>query len=823
MKKLGSLLAIAALVASLVVSVVAPSPAGAGECDSPAVRDITINQGVGSYDRLAQGKEALVRVFLSLPSCAARGASITLDPASTTMTVTDGTSPLSPALTPVSPVGSAPALVAYSSGPAVDAAGDPKFVVPGAALSRADGAGLAAAFSFVIGYQYKASKSSTPVPGSITVTTLPGTTTPISKPVEKRVAPLRVLVVAMGDAARDYSTQLTPDGITAVQRGMHALGRMLPVADGVGSLADSGSPGIRYTITPTIIDLRPLGLLDAEGKFCGRQENFDPIKQSLATYLSEWNAASGNPRADRVLGVVDAAISYGGESMCADGWATIKGSVGWARAIPDTSTTPSMTGALMAMELGHTFGLVPPTRDRIGDLYHSPNEQADGTAPERAYNLTSRSYLAADKTALRMAANGWDGTTTVFEPADWAFAQCALGGTTSTECTQFASTDATAGAATGQRVFVLAGSIGHTATGHVANVVDSHEATAWPTGTTTDNHIVLVQLSGTKKVERTDNVHVAPEESAHHDHEAGDVVEDPTGTFRVAVPFDPDTTRIELRSGSQVLYTRTASPAPVMTAGASSTRVVGNQNISNDPAVDDTAAALSPDAELVAWQRPDGIVIASGDDPTQRVTITGASQPAISPRHDPSTRRYSVAYVVADGSIDMVEVDLASGTPVVGASRDVYLARPLLSPGIPASHPSFSPDNSRIAFEIQKDIATIELVRSPLPCAVLGALLCRPTKVAATAADETWPSWSQSDASTIAYVQGADVVVRSIGSGNDPADAAQAVVLATNATEPSFGTGVVAYRSTDATKPGLVLRDATAPGAAPVPITTDAS
>ena len=815
--KLGMVLAMAVLTASLAVAG-SVGPASAATCNLvPVVRDVTINQGLGSYTRLAQGKEALVRVYLSLPSCAPNGSSITLRPTGTSMTVTNGSATIGNALAPVSP-STTPTLVPYASAPAVDAAGDPKFVLPGSSLVSADGAGFNAGFTFSIAYSSKASRTAPEVTGTLPVSTRPGSTTPISVAVEKRVAPLRVLVVGMGDASRDYSTQLTAAGINAVQQGMATLSRMMPVSDGVGALASTTGAGVRYTITPSLIDLGPNGLklLDAEGKFCGTAANFEPIKGTLAAFLTEWNTANPTAPADRVVGIADEVVSRGAEANCADGWATVKGSVGWVRALADRTGAPSMTGSLLAMELAHTLGLVPPTRDAFGSLYHSPNLESDATAPDRAYHLTSRAYVQADRTAMRVS-SGWNNATTVFEQADWAFAQCALGGTVTSECTTYASNDATAGSAP-EPVFVLSGTIGHNASGHVANVVDSHVASGRPTGPTSDTHVQLVQRGSSGAV-RTDNVHVAPEESTHD--QGGGVAEPASGTFRVAVPLDPRTSSIELRSGTQVLYTRQASAPPVMTSGSSSFTVVGVKSVSADAAVDDTAAALSPDGEVVAWQRPAGLVIASATDPTKRVAVAGGTQPAIGPRFSPDSKRYPVAYVVADGSINFVNVDLTSGTPVLTAAPQlVYDATPFLGSSNPASHPTFAPDNSRIAFAVAGDIATIELVRSSFPCDLLGVLLCRATKVAATPAVESWPTWSQSEPSTIAYVQGADVVRRDIGSGNTASSTADVELLAAKATEPSWGGNAVAYRSTDATKPGLFVLDTSAPGATATRVTT---
>src|ERR1041385_2036457 len=56
----------------------AKPPGGTTTCDLTQLqlRDSTVNQGLGSYDRLVRGKETLVRLYFSTPSCAATDASI---------------------------------------------------------------------------------------------------------------------------------------------------------------------------------------------------------------------------------------------------------------------------------------------------------------------------------------------------------------------------------------------------------------------------------------------------------------------------------------------------------------------------------------------------------------------------------------------------------------------------------------------------------------------------------------------------------------------------------------------------------------------------
>src|SRR5205085_12475335 len=76
-----------ALVVSLLIFAIAPTApvaaANTASCSGGAapplsllLRDVTINQGLGSYTLLARGKQTIVRLFLSLPSNAASDASM---------------------------------------------------------------------------------------------------------------------------------------------------------------------------------------------------------------------------------------------------------------------------------------------------------------------------------------------------------------------------------------------------------------------------------------------------------------------------------------------------------------------------------------------------------------------------------------------------------------------------------------------------------------------------------------------------------------------------------------------------------------------------
>jgi hypothetical protein len=448
------------------------APAGAAvACDLvPQLRDVTINQGVGSYPRLARGKETLVKAFLSLPSCAPRGASIARTGG--TLTVLNGTTALgtAQAATPA-PTATYPTLVPHAVAPALNATGDPTFVVPGSYLQPSSTEAFTASFSFTIRYSAKTSSTAAPVTGSVTFTNRPGTTTRITAPVERKTNALRVLVVPMGDPTKLFSSQFSDAARAATQNGMATVSRVFPVPSGTTGLEGTG--GLRYTINPAVLDVSKLL---SGGKFCGGTANFDALKGPLAQTLLSWNTANPTKPADRVMGVVDAAISNGGSSGCAEGMAAVGGTQSWVRAIPATSTAPSMTGALMAMELGHTLGLVPKDRSDFYSPHHSPNTQADVTAPDRAYNVSLRSYVNDDRTAMTMA-GAWNNGNVLFERDDYLALLCALGGAPGGGCT----TSGVVGTAQGvgaDPTFVISGTTNGRADGTA--VVNSYFAAGAP-------------------------------------------------------------------------------------------------------------------------------------------------------------------------------------------------------------------------------------------------------------------------------------------------------------------------------------------------------
>ena len=121
----------------------------------------------------------------------------------------------------------------------------------------------------------------------------------------------------------------------------------------------------------------------------------------------------------------------------------------------------------MAMELSHTWGGEP------NSTHHSSNVSADTTNPGRAYNVTTRSYLATNRSVMKysfVTSPPWDDTLTLLEPADYSYDRCAFGGTVPTDgsCTGLGTT-------TGTTLGVPAGTVKsrlHRATQHLATRLD---------------------------------------------------------------------------------------------------------------------------------------------------------------------------------------------------------------------------------------------------------------------------------------------------------------------------------------------------------------
>jgi CSLREA domain-containing protein len=555
----------------------------------PQLRDVTINQGLGSYSPLAWGKDTLVRLYLSQPSCAPTGALIQVTGG--TLTIAGGgvanRTVSSPTPTLVSVF---PALATYNTAPAVDSTGDVKFDAPGPTLSpAATAAGFTATFTATLTYSAQASSRTAPTTGSVNFSTRPGTTTSITAPVAKKTNALRVLVVPMGDPTKLYNTQLTASGQAEVQRGMLTLSRIYPLRDGIASLTDTTTTGLaaglKYSISPTLLNVASLM---SGGFFCGNSANFTTLRGLLAQFLQAFNSANPATPADRVLGVGDQAVTKGSSDGCDEGRAAVNGNEAWARLIYDATGAPSRTGALMGMELAHTMGAVPAGRN--DGAFHSLYTNADYLPGDlnRAFNIATRSVLAGtndDHTVMRFV-TPWDNTNTVLEKADWGLLLCRLGGPTTSDC----ATAGTVGSAAAGPAFVMSGTtsgasgICATCVGAAAgtNVVESYFSNSMPQtrpDPASDYHLVQ-KRNGSALAAPFGNQGVPISSTDTHHDGTSPPSHTEVGLFSVALPFDTSADRIELWKGTPgsanglLLYARNTSAAPTVTSMTSGEPIV---------------------------------------------------------------------------------------------------------------------------------------------------------------------------------------------------------------------------------------------------------
>jgi hypothetical protein len=552
----------------------APAP-GLRACTAaelaPVLGATTLNQGVGSYatQKLTRGKETLVRFFLTYQSVVGSSCSGTTSIRSANLTVRNTASSASfGPITAFQSFGTSGAAIA-SSTVSVDSSADPKFVVPASRLNSClvdttttpcNDSSTGFTLGFTASLTFTTSASSTVQ--SVTLAS------PLVAPIDLTSRAFRVLGIPMGDATQLYSTQLTTNGRAAVSNAFAALSRMFPVPGGVASTLTATSEGIRYKLDlAAMLNVKAIsGAYDPNGKFCGSQAVFDAIKGQLATYLAVYNASVANPaqRADRVLGVVDSAISDGSTSQfnCAEGMASTNSPEGWVRAIPDqpksgsTPAKPSMTGALMAMELAHTFGL-----DHTTATFHSPNIQADVTAPDRAYNVSARSWVADDRSVMRfVASNPFNNDNAFLELGHFENMLCNFGGSLSGNCT--AAVGGTTVAAGG--TFAIGGTIDLTGSTPVAHVVESFASTEDGVFAPDPNSNLKVRF--TTLTGSTSEIGI-PYSTHSSEHRSDTQLNETTAVFGGVFEAPLGIRKVELTFNGTALYTREADATPPQPVG----------------------------------------------------------------------------------------------------------------------------------------------------------------------------------------------------------------------------------------------------------------
>src|SRR5437763_4886521 len=417
---------------ALVASVVAlgAERADAATCTAtqpvPQVREAMVNQGIGADSPLVRGKDAVARVFLSLPTCSTGTADYVEITGATVQTTTTQGNPLAATQWTTANGSTYPRIASYANAPVsgAESPGDPKFVIPGSALDATAATGngsFTVTFGFNISYTAHLAGAATGTPGTATPTT--------TVTVGAKSNNFRVLVVPMGDTLNLTTPQFPAAATQAVQNGMLTASRLLPVRNGVGSLTTAGN-GLRYTVNSSMLNLGNkttggLGVLDSSGNFCGSDSNFPAIKAGLSQMLATWNSNNPGNSADKVLGVVWQGISKGSvatNGACYDGLSSLPGQEGWARVVQDPTSGDGVTGGVMTHELTHTLGgSVAP--GEVG--CHSPTINPDTTS--RAYNVPGRYLVVDDRNTMRyQTSSGWNNGTTFYEAADWSYLLCEM-------------------------------------------------------------------------------------------------------------------------------------------------------------------------------------------------------------------------------------------------------------------------------------------------------------------------------------------------------------------------------------------------------------
>lgn len=690
-----------------------------------------------TYSQLARGKSAMVKVFLTKKQNCDNAA----------ITVTGGTVTVNGSSFGVANTAAFTELPVYGAGTLSDHSGDPLFRVLGTALNpgstAADGTSSS---TFAVSVTYSSSDGTT---GTVSQET--------SRTISRPVHPLRVLVVPMGDARKDFRefNFPAPDADAAVHTAMQAFQRMFPLADGIGK-ADETTGGLRYSIAPSdqLVDLGPhlegteiVSYVDANGRFCGAGDSFAYIQSELAQARILWNGEHPLTPVDRVLGVVWQGASLGPSTdgaFCAEGWAGFNGAEAWARLVPSSSQGHSLSGSLLGLETHHTFGGRSPDDGGTAE-YHSTSEEADAGS-NRSYDTGRLAYVPVDESVMTYTSLDWHEDNTLLEAKDWAHALCVMTndftatGEVSTDCAPSSTLSAPSTGANG--ALYLAGRTDGTP--EQTKMHTYVKSVGQDESVRSSKYVVRFfgpELLGDRPQTGAQFVPF----TSGHSHHSGTTAGGGTSEFDhidAALKVPVGTQNFELRSidaatgAETVLYTRELDQAPQVnevrrTPASQRTAYVATP-------VAESGADISPDGKYVAWRdQEDGVHIRRTTDTTGPDTvIADAYQPAWSNSNDRLA-------VLVGGSVILLELDTsaASGPPAVRSQRTLY--EPPLVGGVNvdiALHPTWSPDDTQLAVSLDGDsIHVLDTTGGQVDCSKENAIGCR-ALVENQPSD--WPAWS---------------------------------------------------------------------------------
>lgn len=808
---LGVALAATSLVAT------ASQSAQANECVLvPVLRDATVSQGIGKsattggYATLVRGKTTVVKAYLSKPSCAAPGDRVKITAASLQVTFDNIAAPDPLLNTITGPV--FPELLDHAAAPATDAASDPTFAVPGSLLDgpRKDRR-VAATFTMIVNYE-ATSESGILSVGTATLRPAGSLTAPTASATFERASNSpRLLVAVMGDPTKGFTHNwpartdpAVADGAEdALLRALQAASRIGPFKDGV--VKDiNGSLGIRYTVAPTVVDVR--SAIRADGKFCGTSTNFSDLRAQLSSFLNNWQTANEDTVVDKVLGVVWGPNSTGPETdtTCADGYAAIGGNQAWTRLTPDSSSGVSNAGNLIVMEtVGHNFGSVPVTRDDDNDAYHSA---AGAGAGSRGFHTTSVNPMVdpAPVSPLKYSITGWDDNKTLLRVPDWQYTLCRLTPETTDKCpvdsidTQSNTEPIGAAAAVAQAVYTLAGTTDGTAAGTNIDTYLSSDTDVTEPSATSEYHLVQRGIDGSSEpILSSTSFPVDFRTSEHHTEGEHEHPTSSIGTLEVRFAAAPGAQIFEVYKGDPELtapiYRRQRDSAPVVGATSLTPGLGRFVNETADTEHGASLPALSPDGSLLAYATATGGVV------VKNLETGAVSEPVVASAV--SWVDGDTVALVREGSLYVRDVT-GSTKPALTNERTVYDSTKQVELFFaPAGRPTADEAGTHLVTSIAGDLWRIDLEQALLSpsgvvCKLAANSLAPCYQLTTGQEQDTEPAYESS--TRVLFTRDGAIRAFDIGTGR----VEQASIPA--AGEASASTPFVAYTS----ETGLGLADA---------------
>ena len=356
--------------------------------------------------------------------------------------------------------------------------------------------------------------------------------------------PLNILFVKFTDVPEDMWDQVNPFAwfdMNTFFHGIATLKRTFP--------AKTMLPGLNYRI----VDAPPTDLVTNLTDKTRRNELRVLAKQTLNDYLAVPYQAF---RPTRVIGLVDNARYPGTGPL---GWSTADSAVTF---FSRNQGNIRQWGELVAHELGHTYGLVPPGKPNYvqvesGDHSSNQNLSQEQGAPITPWNALTDRLLTGNESLAMMRSGGVPDSDRVFFESrfrgalpdyvdvDYHLLFDAL------EYHRPGEDDLRL-AAFAAATFVMLGSIDSKG---VVTIVDSFVTDAeFPSTVVDDSEYSIVFLDSNGQVLGRQLFAVL--------YGAQDLGQMDTGTFEIAAPYPPATARVELRSGNRVLTQLVPSQTP---------------------------------------------------------------------------------------------------------------------------------------------------------------------------------------------------------------------------------------------------------------------